>query len=154
MNSNNSLNRLLFSIINVIVLTVFFACGDEPRTKSEKAPVEITDTSTGAITEIEIETKEYDFGTIHQSDSAMYRYSFQNTGNQPLIIKAVQASCGCTVPTWSKEPILPGARGFVDVKFKPSEDQIGFIRKSVVINANTESLFHVFYISGNVRTSS
>jgi hypothetical protein len=63
----------------------------------------------------------HDFGNVpEQGGPVTYAFEFTNTGNAPIIIQDVAASCGCTTPGWSKEPIAPGARGFVKATFTPS----------------------------------
>jgi hypothetical protein len=81
---------------------------------------------------------EFDFGTVEEGTVVEHEYKFTNTGNAPLIVVNAKASCGCTVPTWSKEPIAPGGEGMMLVKFntngKPNAQN-----KTVTITANTES---------------
>jgi len=61
---------------------------------------------------INFEVKTYDFGKINEDDGkATYIFNFTNAGNSPLVVSRVQASCGCTTPTWTKEPIEPGKKG-------------------------------------------
>ncbi|MDR1406004.1 MAG: DUF1573 domain-containing protein [Prevotellaceae bacterium] len=63
----------------------------------------------------------HDFGNVpEQGGPVTYSFEFTNTGNAPLIIQDVAASCGCTTPGWSKEPVAPGGRGFVKATFAPS----------------------------------
>ncbi|HSI89625.1 MAG TPA: DUF1573 domain-containing protein, partial [Adhaeribacter sp.] len=60
---------------------------------------------------ITLETETYDFGKITEGTQATHEFKFKNTGNQPVIISNVQASCGCTTPEWTKEPVMPGKTG-------------------------------------------
>ncbi len=57
----------------------------------------------------------HDFGTIKEGPQAVYEFVFTNTGREPLIIQSCSASCGCTTPDWSKDPILPGQKGKITV---------------------------------------
>ena len=67
-----------------------------------------------------------------------YSFSFTNSGNEPLKISNAKGSCGCTVPNWPKEPILPGESGKIDVVFRPSKGQAGSKQtKTVTVSANT-----------------
>jgi len=75
-----------------------------------------------------------DFGTI-EKDSDPYRVAkFTNTGTEPLVIKNARGSCGCTVPTWPKEPILPGESG--EIKIRYSTNRVGKINKTVKLTTN------------------
>lgn len=78
-----------------------------------------------------------DFGKITEGDSVSHSYLFTNTGNAPLIIADVQVSCGCTVPSYSKEPVQPGQQGKIDIVFH-SKNKSGIQKKSVSVIANTD----------------
>jgi len=60
---------------------------------------------------------EFDFGTVDQGEKVTHVYKFANTGNEPLIISNAKGSCGCTVPSWPKEPIPVGGSGEIQVQF-------------------------------------
>ncbi|MCG8310393.1 MAG: DUF1573 domain-containing protein [Cytophagales bacterium] len=95
------------------------------------------------------ETKEYDFGSINEGDVVDYTFKFTNTGKSPLIINKATATCGCTVPKWPKDPILPGAKGEIQVQFN-SENRKNLQTKYVNINANTKPEITRLKITGNV----
>lgn len=78
----------------------------------------------------------YDFGTINQGDTIVHVFKFKNTGNAPLVVSNARAGCGCTIPSWPKQPIAPGAEGSIRVKFN-SRGKEGHIDKPVTITANT-----------------
>lgn len=86
---------------------------------------------------IKFEHVDFDFGLIFEGEKVMHKYTFTNTGTAPLIISEVSATCGCTVPTFSKEPIAPGKEGFVEVKFD-SSGRNGMQHKSVTVLCNTQ----------------
>ncbi|MBT4869051.1 MAG: DUF1573 domain-containing protein, partial [Polaribacter sp.] len=69
---------------------------------------------------ISFDKKEYDFGTVNEGDIVETSYLVTNSGKTDLVITNAQASCGCTVPVWPKNPIKPGATGEVKVKFNTS----------------------------------
>lgn len=129
--------------LNIISFFLFFqliAC----KSKDD------TQTNVSKITSVKIEEKSYDFGTILQSDSITHEFRIKNTGNIPLIIKSAKAGCGCTIPKWDNNPITPNEYATIEVKYKPTKNTEGFINKSIVVQANTDSTFHVLYIKGNV----
>ena len=74
----------------------------------------------------------------YDDSSSRCEFVFTNTGEEPLIISKAKGSCGCTVPNWPKEPILPGKSGKIDVVFRPSKGQAGSKQtKTVTVSANT-----------------
>ncbi len=93
----------------------------------------------------------HDFGNIAEGPEAMIDFTFTNTGKEPLIIQQCSASCGCTTPDWSKEPILPGQKGSIKVKYT-TKDRVGSFNKTVYIrsNAKSSSERYEIFIKGNV----
>ena len=79
---------------------------------------------------------EWDFGTINEGDVVEHVYTFKNTGQAPLIIESAKPSCGCTVPTFTKEPIPVGGTGEIQVKFD-SKGKPNIQNKTVTVTANT-----------------
>ena len=98
---------------------------------------------------ISFDKKEYDFGTVNEGDIVETSYLVTNSGKTDLVITNAQASCGCTVPVWPKNPIKPGATGEVKVKFntsgKPNRQQ-----KTITLTTNTESGREVLTLKGSV----
>jgi hypothetical protein len=90
----------------------------------------------------------YDFGKIPLNKPVTHEFKFTNTGNAPLVISSVQASCGCTVTEYSKDPIGPGAEGFVKATYNAAK--VGVFTKTVTINANAEESVVQLTIKGEV----
>ena len=90
----------------------------------------------GPIPTFEWGEVEWDFGTINEGDIAEHVYSFVNNGQAPLIIESAKPSCGCTVPSFSKEPIPIGGTGQILVKFD-SKGKPNIQTKTVTVTANT-----------------
>lgn len=75
-----------------------------------------------------------DYGKISKgSDSGVRVFEFINTGNSPLIITDVLSTCGCTVPTKPKDPIMPGKKGKIEIKYNMAP---GPIRKTITVESN------------------
>ena len=92
----------------------------------------------------------HDFGVIQEADGKVrYDFQFTNTGGKPLIISDVRASCGCTSPEWSKEPILPGKQGFVSATYDPT-NRPGPFNKSLTVISNATAPNMILYIKGDV----
>lgn len=80
------------------------------------------------------DTKNIDYGTLPQNADGVRKFTFVNDGTEPLIIKQAKGSCGCTVPSYSKAPILPGEKSEISVKYDTK--RIGPFNKSVRIITN------------------
>ncbi|MCF8417038.1 MAG: DUF1573 domain-containing protein [Crocinitomicaceae bacterium] len=96
-------------------------------------------------------TKEtHDYGTVKYGADGTCTFEFKNTGNAPLIISNAKGSCGCTVPEWPKEPIAPGAKASIKVKYDTNRP--GVINKNVTITSNAVNAPEkVIYIKGTVN---
>ncbi|MDO7850950.1 DUF1573 domain-containing protein [Hymenobacter convexus] len=95
---------------------------------------------------------EFDFGDIQPDSKVRHTFTFTNTGKSPLLIEDAVASCGCTTPSWTKEPIAPGAEGKMEVQFD-SHGKQGIISKQVAVRANTQPNITTILIKGNVLTA-
>ena len=94
---------------------------------------------------------EFDFGDIQPGARVWHTFTFTNTGKSPLLIEDATASCGCTTPSWTKEPVAPGAEGKMEVQFD-SHGKQGIISKQVAVRANTQPSITTILIKGNVLT--
>ena len=98
--------------------------------------------------QIDFERIEHDYGTIDQGANGKTEFVFTNTGTEPLIISKAKGSCGCTVPTWPKEPIKPGESSVIKVKYDTT--RLGTINKSVTITSNAATPTKVIRIKGKI----
>lgn len=101
------------------------------------------------LTSIEFNEEIFNFGDIYEGDKVTHEFKFKNTGKNPLVIRGAKASCGCTIPSYSKEPILPGKEGVISVVFN-SEGKGGKQHKAVHVTANTIPNFTVIEFTANV----
>ena len=90
----------------------------------------------------------FDFGKIALNKPVTHEFKFTNSGSDALVIASVQASCGCTVAEYSKEPIAPGGQGFVKATYNAAH--AGVFNKTITVNANTGGGAVVLNISGEV----
>lgn len=90
------------------------------------------------ITSIKFDRLRHDFGNVSSSSNNVTEFKVTNTGDKPLIIDNVQASCGCTTPKKPEKPIAPGESDIIQVSFKPKPDQKNEIIKTVTVASNTE----------------
>ncbi len=107
-----------------------------------------TEVVNGAV--ISVDKDKHDYGTIENGANGVCVFTVTNTGNAPLIISNCKGSCGCTVPTWPREPIAPGASAEISVKYDTK--RTGPINKSVTITSNaTNAPRKVVRIVGTVK---
>ncbi|MDR0394468.1 MAG: DUF1573 domain-containing protein [Tannerella sp.] len=94
----------------------------------------------------------YDFGTIGETDGyAEHIFNFKNAGDAPLVINRIQASCGCTKPEWTQQPVEPGKDGVIIITFNP-RGRIGNFHKTATVYTNEENGYkrHKLTITGVV----
>ena len=91
-------------------------------------------TATSFAQEIEFAKKEIDYGTIEKAANGVRVFKFTNTGSAPLIINSAKGSCGCTVPSYAKEPIMPGETSEIKVKYDTK--RVGAFTKYVTLTTN------------------
>ena len=94
------------------------------------------------------EKTDVDYGEIKKGGDRVRRATFVNKGNEPLIIKNARGSCGCTVPTWPKEPIMPGQKSAIKVHY--DTNRLGSFTKTVTVVSNAANNTDVLQIKGNV----
>jgi len=105
----------------------------------------------GPLPEFKFGSETFDFGEISEGETIEHTFTFVNTGEAPLIIQNASASCGCTVPSYSKEPVPPGGSGEVFVRFD-SKNKKGAQSPTVTVTANTFPKVTKLRLKGSVNT--
>jgi len=132
-----------------------------PVTKSEKS-VEVKTANAVADPAISAKAEEvaanttikftkgetHDFGTLQEGDAAEAEFEFKNTGKEPLIIQNVHPSCGCTVPSWSKEAVAPGKKGVIKASYG-TKGRVGAFNKNITVTSTAGTT--TLWIKGNVE---
>ena len=95
------------------------------------------------------ETTEIDYGTIAQNSDPLRVFKFTNEGTEPLVIKHAKGSCGCTVPSYPKQPIAPGESATIEVRYDTK--RIGPFQKTVTLTTNEADEKHTLRIKGKVE---
>jgi len=103
----------------------------------------------GKTSKIKFKDVVYNFNEVTEGTLVKYAFMFQNVGDAPLVIAGAQASCGCTIPDWPREPIAPGDSGVIKIEFN-SKGRPGKANKTVTVTANTEPSKTELQITGNV----
>ncbi|HAA20033.1 MAG TPA: hypothetical protein DCR93_17140 [Cytophagales bacterium] len=98
---------------------------------------------------IQWEETNHNFGEVIEGDQAVHEFSFTNSGDQPLVISRVQASCGCTTPFWTREPVMPGEKGVIKASYN-SKGRPGNFRKSITVTSNAATPTSAVFIQGVV----
>ena len=99
---------------------------------------------------IKFKSESHDFGKIEEGVQATHTFEFTNTGTAPVVISNAQASCGCTTPDWTKEPVMPGKTGKVTASFN-SQGRPNNFSKTVTVISNSETPQIVLTIKGDVN---
>jgi hypothetical protein len=97
---------------------------------------------------MKFDTEVIDYGTITQNSEGKRLFTFTNTGDAPLLITNVKTSCGCTVPSYSKAPIMPGSIGELEIKYDTK--RLGAFTKTVTVMSNAEGGNKILKIKGNI----
>lgn len=130
--------RKFFIIAAISVFAVSVSCSQAPgqdKTGTNGPDIEFTYT-------------EYDYGTVIQGGDGTSEFVFKNTGNEPLILSNVKSTCGCTVPSWPREPVKAGESAKIIVSYRTT--RIGPINKSITVSSNAASGPVVLRIKGNI----
>lgn len=90
----------------------------------------------------------HDYGTIVQSSDGSCIFAFTNKGKAPIVLNDVKASCGCTVPEWTRTPVAPGEKGSIKVTY--NTNNVGAFTKSITVNSNAVNSPLVLIIKGTV----
>lgn len=128
-----------FLLLPLMLLTLAF----QAQAQKEAAPQSVEGP------QMTFEALEIDYGTIEKGADPYRVFAFTNTGNEPLLISNARGSCGCTVPTWPKQAIPPGATGEIKVRY--DTNRVGPFQKRVTLTTNAGDQPVVLTIKGKVE---
>ena len=134
-------------------LTVSVAQAQTQKQKVSTSEVKVTGvTKAENYAEIKFDTLRHNFGKFSKNDPIVKcSFKFTNTGTAPLVIHQAFASCGCTVPTFTKEPIKPGEQGVIDVTYNGTDKFPGHFQKTVTVRSNAVSEVTRLIIEGDME---
>ncbi|QYJ67811.1 DUF1573 domain-containing protein [Flavobacterium litorale] len=127
----------MFAIASLVLTT---SCKENAALRIDEETAkeaEIAHADAGKIAVMKFDEVEHDFGTIDQGEVVSHTFTFKNEGTSDLVVSQAKASCGCTVPSYTKTPVKPGETGEVNVEFN-SKGKKGNQNKTVTVSANTE----------------
>lgn len=96
-----------------------------------------------------LESDVVDYGTIDQGSEPLRIAKFKNTGTEPLIITGAKGSCGCTVPNWPKDPIMPGETSQIEIRYDTK--RVGPINKTVTVTTNDAVGKYTISVKGTIN---
>ncbi len=139
-----------FSVL-IFAATVSFAQirTPQPPTPVEEKKEEKATPPNPNSPKLNFKEETYSFSEVPEGPQVTHEFKFQNTGKEPLVLSNVKASCGCTTPSWPKEPILPGKEAAILVTYN-TQGRPGPFTKSITITSNADTPNKVIYIKGEV----
>jgi hypothetical protein len=155
----------MYKFLLLIITLVVFGCSSNvselelriAKLETEMASLKRGGSSSiltqGSFPKFQFDKEEHNFGEIYDGDIVTHTFSFKNVGETPLIIAKATASCGCTVPSWPKQPIPSGSSGQIKVQFD-SSNKPGIQNKVITITANTETKVKKLLIKAQVSPRS
>lgn len=131
--------KKLFSIIALVTVALTAIQAQELTEANPNAP------------EFKWVEETHDFGSIAQGIPVTNKFVFENVGKEPLIVSNVQKTCGCTVTDWTKEPVMPGQKGFVAAEYNAAKE--GPFTKAITVQSNAKTPNVKLYFKGTVEKS-
>lgn len=128
---------LLIAGFAFLGLTSMYAQGEVEQEVNPNAP------------EIVFEKDLMEYGTIPQGADGNRTFVFTNTGKEPLILTNVKASCGCTTPKWTRNPVAPGEKGEIVVHY--DTNRMGQFHKTITVQSNAKSSTKMLTIKGTIE---
>ena len=141
-------------LITVLLVTVLaFSCKENATKKIKQENLKVAKERDYKLAEgapvMKFDKTSYDFGNINEGDVVETTFNFENTGKSALIITNASSSCGCTIPKWPKEPVAPGEKGEILVKFN-SNGKHNKQTKTVTLVTNTAKGKEMVVITADV----
>jgi hypothetical protein len=142
------MKRILTYIISgaLVAGMVLASCGRSSPRAGKNMPADTTGTAV-----ITFQSLEHNFGQVKEGERVGCIFTYTNTGDADLVLTAATASCGCTVPKYSKKPVPPGGTGTIEAIFDTSGRE-GLQTKTVVVQSNAENNLIILRIIAEVMT--
>lgn len=131
--------KKIFLSLLIVTTSMFYAFSQEEINTNQDSK---------NMPEIYFEETTYNYGTIEQNSDGTCEFVFKNTGKEPLLLTNVRASCGCTTPTWPKNPIKKGKKGTIVVKYNTHIK--GSFTKTIRVYSNAKTSPVTLKITGTV----
>ncbi len=143
------MSKILLLFIMAMAMSLGTSAQSKKSVRSEINPTGSSQAENYA--EIKFDTLRCNLGVFPETDAVRkYSFNFTNTGTAPLIINQAFASCGCTVPEFTKEPIKPGERGSINVTYNGEGLLSGRFSKTITIRSNARNRIVRLVIEGEM----
>ena len=135
--------------LSLAMISIFFISKAQRVEDTKIAKKEVAEEKKIADATIDFESKVVDYGVLENKADGARKFVFKNNGSEPLVIKNAKGSCGCTVPTWPREPIAPGATGEIGVNYDTK--RVGVFTKTITLTTNADKKPVILTIKGEVK---
>jgi len=144
---------MLSGVISALLILGVLSCGGQNGSQEEESQIlPGTSQNTQGEAVMLFDTLVHDFGTIIEGESVVCYFDYMNSGDADLLITAVEATCGCTTPDWSSEPLKPGMKETLEIIFDAS-GRNGEQRKQITVRSNASNQVVRLTIRANVNNS-
>jgi len=144
---------MLSGVISALLILGVLSCGGQNGSQEEESQIlPGTSQNTQGEAVMLFDTLVHDFGTIIEGESVVCYFDYMNSGDGDLLITAVEATCGCTTPDWSSEPLKPGMKETLEIIFDAS-GRNGEQRKQITVRSNASNQVVRLTIRANVNNS-
>ena len=141
------MKKVIITLLCLTISGVFANAQESSKQVINPQSTALSDPDAGVF---KFKEETHDYGEVQEGPLAEYDFEFKNTGNKAIVIQDAHGSCGCTVPTWPHEPILPGQKAVIHVAYS-TNGRPGPIMKDITINSNAQQSPMVLHIKGTVK---
>ena len=142
--------KKLFAVLTIVTGMSVGAFAQAGATGNSSTTTTTTTTPKAPASAVKFDQTMFNFGEMEYNSPVTHTFKFTNTSDKPIAIKDVGTSCGCTTPSYSKEPVAPGKTGEVTAKYDSS--RIGGFNKTLTVSINDEQIKLV--IAGTIKQPS
>ncbi len=146
------MKKILHTLILLLVVSAFSyaqTAKKEAKETKKQADTEVQEIQDVNGPQMVFEELVVDYGEVDKGSDPLRKFHFTNLGTEPLVIKQAKGSCGCTVPDYPKEPIMPGESSAIDVRY--DTNRVGRFTKTVTLTTNMGEEKVVLTIKGKVN---
>ena len=144
------MKKVLIALFCLSLSTLVVKAQDKKTPATPAAPAAPANDPDAGIFKFSDKDNTHDYGEVPEGPTAEYDFEFKNVGKKPIIITEAHGSCGCTVPKWPHEPILPKKKGVIHVTYN-TDHRPGPISKEVTITSDAMEKSTVLHIRGTVK---
>lgn len=144
------MKKVFFPLLCLAISSAAFAQEQKPPVQVTQPPAQQAKTVDPDAGKFKFKEETHDYGEVPEGPTAETDFEFKNVGKKPITISEAHGSCGCTVPKWPHEPILPGKKAMIHVTYNTA-GRPGPIMKDVTINSDAQQQPMVLHIRGTVK---